>query len=394
MTEIHFDHIKVRDLREFAERVLGSAQPGQFIPITMQRALAHANNPYAAKDDVALLVAVDEDDDIVGFFGILPLLLRHGEELFKVHWFTTWSVSSKVRGAGVGAQLMAEALSLKQDYLIVGSVHARRVCRKNDFWERAPLRYYWLDATGMGHLNPLVWLRRVLRKVVHRLHLKREVPLKTKWTKRVDGWFAPWMKKMVYGLVSGPRDSLLAGIHYEEVTRLRALPTTPGLRPQVELYRGVDAINWMLQYPWIVDEGQSVTEEMQYYFTDTRPLYRVFGVEISSPQGEYLGFVAFSISRKSKDSVILKMMDYQFSRPEDQRYALALAIQYGRQYAADTIELPHEMAQYVRPHWLGKLLLHQKERIYQCMPKAEDSPLAHAWEDLAFKLVDGDMAFS
>lgn len=394
MSNIRFDHIKVKDLHEFAERVLGSAQPGQFIPITMQRALAHANNPYAAKDDVALLVAIDADDEVVGFFGILPLLLRRGEELFKVHWFTTWSVSGKVRGQGVGAQLMAEALDLKLDYLIVGSVHARRVCQKYGFWERAPLHYYWLDATGMGHLNPLVWLRRGMRKVVHLLRIKREVPLKTDFIKRVDNWFAPWTKKIIYRVMSGTADSLLAGARYEDVTHLREAPTTPEPRPNVELHRGADAVNWMLHYPWIVDAGQSVTAEMDYYFSDTRPMYRIFGVEITSPEGEYLGFVTFSISRKSADSVFLKMLDYQFSRREDRRYALALALRYGRQHQADTIEIPQEMAQYMQPRWPRKILLHSKTRIYQCMPKANDSPLAQAWDDLAFKLVDGDMAFS
>ena len=131
--EIRFEHIKVKDLQEFAERVLGNSRKGQFVPITMQRAIAHANNPYAAKNDVGLLVAIDSDDEVVGYFGILPLLLRNGDECFKANWFTTWSVSSKVRGRGVGAQLMAEALSLKLDYLIVGSVHARRVCQKYGF---------------------------------------------------------------------------------------------------------------------------------------------------------------------------------------------------------------------------------------------------------------------
>lgn len=394
MSNLRFDHIKVKDLREFAERTLARAQPGQFIPITMQRALAHANNPYAAKDDVALLVAIDAAEEVVGFFGILPLLLRRGEELFKVHWFTTWSVSGKVRGLGVGAQLMAEALSLKLDYLIVGSVHARRVCRNYEFWERSPLHYFWLDATGMGHLNPLVWLRRGLRKVVQLLRIKRAVSLKTSFTKRVDNWFAPWTKKIVYRMLSAAADSLLAGARLEEATRLRELPTTPGPRPDVELHRGIDAVNWMLKYPWIVDEGQSVTEQMEYYFSDTRPMYRIFGVEVSSAQGEYLGYVAFSISKKSADNIFLKMLDYQFTQPENRRYALALALRYGRQHHADTIEIPQEMAQYVRPRWLRKILLHPKARIYQCMPKAGDSPLAQNWDDLAFRLVDGDMAFS
>ena len=120
-SDIRIEHIKVKDLVPFAERVIGAAKAGQFVPISMQRAEAHAHNPYAAKEDVALLVAIDADEEVVGYFGILPLLLRHGSDYHKVHWFTTWNVSSKVRGRGVGADLMTEALTLGHDFLIVGS---------------------------------------------------------------------------------------------------------------------------------------------------------------------------------------------------------------------------------------------------------------------------------
>ena len=124
-SDIRIEHIKVKDLIPFAERVISASAEGQFIPISMQRAEAHAHNPYAAKEDVALLVAIDSDEEVVGYFGILPLLLREGQNYHKVHWFTTWNVSTKVRGRGVGGNLMAEALTLGHDFLIVGSVHAR-----------------------------------------------------------------------------------------------------------------------------------------------------------------------------------------------------------------------------------------------------------------------------
>jgi len=257
--EIRFEHIKVKDLQEFAERVLGNSRKGQFVPITMQRAIAHANNPYAAKNDVGLLVAIDSDDEVVGYFGILPLLLRNGDECFKANWFTTWSVSSKVRGRGVGAQLMAEALSLKLDYLIVGSVHARRVCQKYGFWERQPLSYYWLDTTGMGHLNPLVWLRRGYRKLLHLLRINREVKLKTPFIDRLDSWIGPVLKRLFYALITGPQTKVLADIRFEEVDQIQREPATRPHRPQVELHRGVDAVNWMLRYPWVVETGQSIT---------------------------------------------------------------------------------------------------------------------------------------
>lgn len=392
---IHFEHIKVKDLREFAERVLGAAEKGQFIPITMQRAVAHANNPYAAKDDIGLLVAIDAHDEIVGYFGILPLLLRRDEEYFKVNWFTTWSVSPTVRGRGVGSRLMSEALSLNQDYLIVGSVHARRVCRKHGFLEREPLLYYWLDASGMGHLNPIVWLRRAGRKMLHFVRLDKKIKIKinSPFTDSLDRWIAPVTKRFFYARLMAAQTQLLAGIRFREVEQLRGNPPTYPHRPDIELHRGVDAINWMLQHPWIVETGKSISEEMEYYFSDARPLYRLIALEVYSPEDEYVGFVVFSVTRK-KQKIMLKTLDFRFVNPSDNRYALALAIHYGRRYQADTIELPQEVADYVRDSLLGRLLLHRKKRIYQCMPADEDSPLAQAWDDISLHLSDGDMAFS
>lgn len=391
--DIHFKHIRVKELQDFAERVIAEAQPGDFIPITMQRAVAHAHNPYAAKNDVALLVAIDGDDEIVGYFGILPLLLRRGQEYFKVHWFTTWSVSAKVRGRGVGSRLMAEALSLNQDYLIVGSVHARRVCRKYGFWERQPLDYVWLDSTGMGHLNPLVWLRRGYRKFWHLLGVEKEIRIHTPLTDRLDSLLAPVLKPFFYAWLAATQAQVLAGIRFREVDQLRGEPPTCPHRPRVELHRGVDAVNWMLTYPWVLESGQSLTEEMNYYFSDARPLFRFIALEVYSPEDEYKGFVVFSVTRK-KDQVMLKTLDYRFTNPSENRYALALAIHYGRQYQADTIELPAEVAAHLRSSLLGRLLLHRKQRIYQAMPKDEDSPLAQAWEEMKLNLSDGDMAFS
>ena len=94
--DIRIEHIRVKNLLGFAERVIASASPGQFIPISLQRARAHAHNPYADPEDVALLAAIDAEDEVVGYFGILPLILRHGDQLHKVHWFTTWNVSAKI----------------------------------------------------------------------------------------------------------------------------------------------------------------------------------------------------------------------------------------------------------------------------------------------------------
>jgi GNAT superfamily N-acetyltransferase len=390
--DIRIEHIKVKDLVEFAERLIADAAEGQFIPISMQRAVAHANNPYAAKDDVALLAAIDSDEAVVGYFGILPLLLRHGENYHKVHWFTTWNVSPKVRGRGVGTLLMGEALTLGNDYLIVGSVHARRVCKKYGFWERDPLIYFWLDPSGMSSLNPLIWLRRAYRKILHFLGINKQVEITCPFTKTLDRKLAPLAKGFFYTRLEKLSARLSEDYRFREVDQILKEPAPCPQRTEIELHRGIDAINWMLKYPWVVESGESVTEKMDYFFSDSRPMYRQFAVEVYTPTDEYLGFAVFSVSQKG-EKIALKALDFRFTQQFDERAVAALALKYARRYNADSIEIPAEIAKLLLG-WLGKLLLQQKERIYQCMPKSDDSPLAKLWPDITLHLFDGDMAFS
>jgi len=392
--ELRIEHIKVKQLPEFAGRVIRAAQPGQFIPISMQRAVAHAQNPYADPDDVGLLVAIDEDEEVVGYFGIMPMQLRVGDTYYQTHWFTTWSVSSKVRGRGVGSLLMKEALTLNKDFLIVGSVHARRVCRKYGFWERDPLKYYWLDPSGMGSLNPLTTLLRLARKTAHMLKIKQEIPITTTVTRGLDRVFSPLFKRIFYPLLTARLAPLFQKFEYREVPKIREHLLELKNRPEVELHRGPQAVNWMLNYPWIVEKGQSQTEQLDYYFSDARPLYRLVALEITDPQeGSYLGFVVFSISQKA-GGIALKTLDFRFGDPVHYPFILALAVRYGRRYRADTLEIPKEVAAGLEESILGKLLLQEKKRIYQCYPQSENSPLAGAWQDICLHLYDGDMAFS
>jgi len=392
--DIRIEHIKVKDLVVFAEGLIGAAREGQFIPISMQRAVAHAHNPYAAKDDVALLVAIDAEEEVVGYFGILPLLLRHGGEYYKVHWFTTWNVSAKVRGRGLGGELMAEALTLGHDFLIVGSVHARRVCQKYGFWERAPLVYYWLDPSGMAQLNPLTWLRRSYRRWLRFLRIKKQVEISTPWTESLARGFAPLTRRWFSSPLKRLESRLAEGFRFQEVSQIHAEPPVPPHRPETELHRGIEAVNWMLAYPWVVQTGQSVTEKLDYYFSDARPFYRLVAVEVYAPgeEGKYLGFAVFSISQKG-EKFSLKTLDFRLAQPSYERAVLALALRYGREYNAAALELPAEIAAHLPPG-LRRSLLERRERIYQCLPQLEDSPLARLWPEITLHLYDGDMAFS
>ena len=135
-----------------------------------------------------------------------------------------------------------------------------------------------------------------------------------------------------------------------------------------------------------------MTEKMDYFFSDARRSYRQIAVEIFDPADDFLGFAVFSVSQQGERTVV-KTRDFRFRQPSYERAVLALALQYGRTYEAATIEIPAEIASHL-PAGLRKVLLQPKERIYQCMPKSDDSPLAQFWNDIRFHLWDGDMAFS
>ena len=393
--DIRIEHIKVKDLPSFAETVILGAGKGKFIPISMQRAIAHAHNPYANGNDIGLLVAIDSEGDIVGYFGIMPILLRNGSEFHKVHWFSTWLVSPKVRGRGVGSRLMKEALTLSQDYLIVGSVHARRVCRKFGFLERSPLIYYWLDVFGGERLNPVVWVLRFYRKMINLLggKNKKKISTKNRFTKLFARLISPVTKGLFYAILVKKSQSLLMGFHSKQVPELRDVPYGYSHRPEVELYRGVEAVNWMVKYPWVLNAGNSLTEEMDYYFSDVRDLFGYVPLEVYRDGDSYEGYLVLSVSRNN-GFTMLKVLDYDSRDKEVEKAFLALVLRYGKRYSADRIEMPRDFVKHLSPRWLGRLLLYEKKRIYQGHPKSGDSPLAQAWDRITFHLADGDMPFS
>jgi hypothetical protein len=389
--EIKIERIKIKDLVDFAHRVIDTAVEGQFIPITLQRAEAHAHNPFADPQDVALLVAT-QGGQVVGFFGIMPICLKLDQQYHKVRWFSTWRVTPNLRGKSLGSLLMKEALALQEDFMIVGAGPARKVCRRFGFWEHSPLVYYQLDLTGMGKLNPAVWIMRILRRLLR--PLKVRLPIENRFTRATASLLSPVMRRLFTGLVNRSQRHKKDFYQAQEVEFVR--PETPvqlANLAAVQFWRGAEVVNWMLRYPWVLAPRQSPTERMDFYFSDVRKTFKNVAVELASPGNEYQGYVVFQIT-SSQNRIEVKTLDVSLAASADQGFILPLTLRYARQYHASLISLPEAAVEDFRKTHLGKMLLLRRERIYQCMPRSQDSPLAQAWERITFTFSDGDMPFS
>jgi hypothetical protein len=386
------ERIKVGELEDFAKSMISSISQDHLVPITLQRAIAHTHNPYADEDDIGLLVAYI-GEECVGYFGILPIMLKHGTQHSKVNWFSTWLVSPKFRGRSIGSLLMKDALSMDQDYMIVGSGPARKVCQRFGFHELPPLLYYTLDMSGMGRLNPITWILRVFRKILSPFQVK--VHISNKLTKLFENLLSPFTKRIFYWLGSQVEKGELQGYSFEEVREIgnHGLDLDEYL-PEVSFYRGYDAVNWMLKYPWVSQPGQSPTEKMGFYFTDVRDEFINLAIELySRDKVEYVGTVVLSYSIIGRQAV-LKILDMHFAKEDGVRSVLPLALYYGRNFNVDRIEFPTNVAGSMKSGLMRRLLLHKKQRIYQCHPKDDHSPLGQWWQEIELNYCDGDMPFT
>ena len=149
----------------------------------------------------------------------------------------------------------------------------------------------------------------------------------------------------------------------------------------------------MLRYPWVLESGHSPTERMDFYFSDVRRLFKNVAVELHSTGNEYQGYVVFQVT-SGQERTEVKTLDVSLAPAADQRLIFPLALRYARQYNASLVSLPEAAVEDFRKSRLGKLLLLRRERIYQCMPKSQESPLAQAWERITLMFSDGDMPFS
>lgn len=392
---IRFEHIKLKDLETFSRNVIDTAKPGQFVPISLQRAVALPQNPYADPEDVSLLVAFD-GDEIVGYFGIMAVNFRHGEEIHKAHWFTTWMVSPQLRGKQIGSRLMEEALSLNQDYLIVGSKPARRVCRKYGFQEFGPLKYALLDLDIGAQYNPLTLLLRALRKSLYLVGMSIPYEKINRPVARFSNkMLAPFTRPLLARLLLRYSRQFLVNIITKEVDQVRSesVSNSPAWSGFV---RNPQVVNWMLKYPWVVEPGQSRTQFLDYYFVDVYQTFRSFALEIySKDDGIYQGFAVFALLEHN-GQITLKILDYSLPPKNVNDLVLSLAFRIAAENKVTRLEGPIELTVNFKREkpWLARLMLDTKERIYQGFPKAESSPLGKAILELELNYCDGDTPFT
>ncbi len=372
------ERVKLKDLPAMAARFIDGAKPGTFIPITKHRADAMVHNPNAAPEDVAMLLAT-VGERCVGYFGVMAVMLKHEGKLHKVHWLTTWAVAPDFIGKGLGSRLMEEALALDIDLAIVGSKPARRVSAKYGFQEIKPLDYVQIDFGVAGRYNLVSLLLRLIRKLFSLLRIKLSIEMVSRPFEKLFEFLFGWLFRPIVTWLARRQVADIKTERIDQVDAVQASATTGFARDK-------SVINWMLHEPWVLPQKKTGGKTLDYSFSDWRLEFEVFAWKVSS---ESSGFVCFQQS-EVRGRKVLKVLDYQLAADT----LLSVALQRAGETRIDVIEGPAELAAPLGNGLLARMLVQRKQRTLQVHPRAADSPLGRAWQQLEQTYVDGDTAFT
>lgn len=240
---MRFKHIHIAELAAFLESDL--YLQSTHCPISRHRAISQVNNPQANPEDVALVLAVEEEQ-IVGYIGLLPDKI--GEE--KVYWNSCWWASEDHRT--VALPLLLEFLKVADKRILLTDMppHTEQIIRKLKI-----AKIINLPAGMVGYIG---------------VKLADWLPARVSFLTRF---------KRLLQMMDSMLNTLFK-IYFKLRIAKPTISTTPieqftyhdesfmNLHSSGELIRrSPEGLMWILNYPWVLTKGTAPYQYDHYYFT-------------------------------------------------------------------------------------------------------------------------------
>lgn len=389
--QIRVKRIKIKDIYDFACCMVNRANNEEVLPITKHLALAHANNPYADKDDISLVVAY-VGNRCAGYIGLIPGLLRIGDRFSKIYWGSTLFVSPKFRPLGVGIILIKNLLSMKIDFVGAEmSEMAEKMWRALGLIGKLGSRDVYVLMVNKLNFSDLL-LQPLQKSMGNLRYVAHLVDTLVNIQKR---FIYPILKRLYYRILHMLYGKRLKTFFFEEVNKISDYEfDNASAQPKAEFHRGVEWINWKLKYRWMLNFSEVDVSYANYHFGGLRNLFKYIALDVySSDRKKYKGFVLLSVCIHGEHTV-LKVLDYHIYNHMDIKYIFLLSLNYAKKYQADNLVLPSQISSHFERNFLTRILLNSTQHIYVCRPQNNSSPLAKSLKDIELNLCDGDYSFT
>ena len=348
--QVEIKKIRIKDLDEFARKALSDPALGDVAPISLLRAKSQSKNPHSEPDDIALLVALQENR-CVGYHGLLPGLLKNKDRVSKIYWLVTFYLDAGFRRQGYGRQLVTEIQNTNVDLVTTGiTAAAAGVYRSAGFRQLGELPYWQLRPENTNFFTVVFQNLKSSKKT--------------------------FTSKSVMQLTEKLKSA---------VARQNSI---------ISFQRDIRTINWMIRNPWVVSRQEAQEDAKHYYFSRVRDLFKYIPLEIFAPDEKTrLGYLVLSISRKKKKTTI-KVLDYYFHDPKNNFIAGYFAMKYAKDYRADRLEYPTGLKTFFEDQTGLKHRIKKNKRLYLFYPRSSDSSLARLAQKIELNYCDSDTAFT
>ena len=389
--QIKIKKIRLGDLYDFTCAIFANPSFEKIAPISWLRAASQSKNPHGRPEDVVLFVAF-RGNQCVGYHGLLPAIFNHEDNLARIHWATTFFVAPDFRGQGIGKCLLEEIKKTKIDFIVTQMTEsAERAYRSSGYKDIGRLTYFQL------RVDRLDFLAGSFDAIINFLRKKSPDPNHSPaGINRLKRSAHRFIKKIFYGIVARNSLKQQRRFSWKAVDQINESLWGALDRHLIDpaFFRGVQAVNWMLKYPWVVSGSAKIADMPNYYFSEVREIFRYVAIEINSTaEGLPKGFLVLSISHK-KEKTRVKILDFHFNDPTDREIAIYLALRYAKVFLADRIEYPGSLEIYFKKTIGFKKLIKKQSRLYMYYPASSHSPLAVHQGKIAFNYCDGDTAFT
>ena len=344
----------------------------QKLPITKHRALSYSHNPRAENNDTVLLVAL-QDNQIIGYLGILPDKIFVRNSVYKFGWMTSWWIDPGCKAKGAGAILLFKALNSYHQRLGVsgGSREARKVLQASQKFTKIKTLQglnirFRLNATG-------TFLRKYPATKILRAFFKT---------------FDFMMDEIVSlrGIFWTRRQNINHRLSFEYIATIdEETGRFIQKHNQHDLTRKEKADHsWMMTYPWILSAPQKDSASKRYYFSSLSNRFNYLGVKVFKPNKRMIGFFILKV-RDDRISV-----EYAYFENRHASLIIAAVVHHTLALDVSTLSLYEErliagFSELSAPHWSTKAV----SRGFYLSNVLVDLPLT----DCRLHGGEGDLAF-
>ena len=248
-----------------------------FVAISHSRAVSHARNPRADKDDIALILAYDAEK-FIGYLGMIPELVFTENKKIKVCWLSCMWVLPEYRRSGIATHLLSDAHRIYKGLVFI-----------TNYIPRSKAAFF-----KSGHYIEIVKLYGV--RAYLRFDLATILPRRNQYLK----WIKPLLTMIdifLNTLISINDRKKLNRIElynsYELMDKIdgetgkfidRAIQTNPFRRSRKEF-------EWMKKHPWVTPVKDNTIDYRRYYFSQHSPDFKQWFIRIRNDDNQMVGFM-------------------------------------------------------------------------------------------------------